>query len=79
MKYITIIEEPYSGKTRKFSVLASETKGEGETLLGEVKWTHYYKQYTFTPWRTTELKADEMTDIATFIQQLMEERRLKTP
>lgn len=71
-KSITIIEEDYSGKTRKFTIIWNAT---GD-IVGEINWCGSWQKYCLY---TTNSKAlfdsNSLHDICTFMDKLMEERK----
>lgn len=76
-KYIQIIEEDYAGKTRKFTVKANSPKIQ--SILGTIQWESDERGYVYAPWTLTSMKyltAYEMEEIASFIRELMAERKL---
>lgn len=71
-KYIKIIEEDYSGKTRKFTMVSKE----GGSVLGEIKWYGPWRKYCF--YTTNDMAVFEqvcLLDICNFMDKLMEERK----
>lgn len=72
-KWIEFIEQPSKGVTKIFKVSAKE----GDQTLGIIKWFGNWRKYAFYPEANTIFEKDCLDDISTFLDDLMEQRKLK--
>jgi hypothetical protein len=61
--------------TGKTSIYEVRTK-DGYTLLGRVKWFGRWRKYSFFPMPETVYETTCLTDIVTFINELMQQRKV---
>lgn len=61
-----------TGKTQVFWLHSKD----GDFFLGEVKWHGAWRKYAFFPARDTLFKKQCLTDIVTFLDDLMTERKI---
>lgn len=69
-KWIDIVEQKSTGKTKVFTVVSKE-----EDMLGRIKWFGRWRKYAFFPENGTIYETDCLEDIASFLRDLMTERR----
>ncbi len=62
-----------TGKTKAYNVIAKE----GSVYLGQVKWFPSWRKYAFFPSSLTVFETDCLKDIASFLDRLMNDRRIK--
>lgn len=72
LKWITIVEQDYAGKTRKFTVVTNDAN---KFILGEIKWYGPFRKYSFFPNGNTVFEATCMSGIVNFMNELMAERK----
>jgi hypothetical protein len=60
-----------SGKTDEYIVLHKDSKD----ILGEIKWSGNFRQYTFSPESLTYFSRGCLRNVATFIDELMDKRK----
>lgn len=70
-KWIDFIEQPSKGITKIFKVISKE----GGDDLGTIKWYTSWRCYTFQPDSKTIFEIDCLTDINTFLKDLMDNRK----
>lgn len=73
-KWIRFEEIDHSGTTRKFNCFNSEYGSH----LGVVKWYGSFRKYSFFPEENIVFESQCLKDIASFLESLMLERKLKT-
>lgn len=72
-KWIEFVEVPTNQQTKKFNVCNKET----EDFLGQVKWHGGFRKYSFFPASANLVfESTCLRDIASFLDQLMLERKL---
>jgi hypothetical protein len=71
-EYLEFYQVSYEGITKRFEVI-SRIHGYS---LGRISWYGPWRQYTFSPAFKTVWNKDCLNDISTFLQQLMDERKL---
>jgi len=69
-KWIDIVEQKSTGKTRVFTVVSKE-----EDMLGWIKWFGRWRKYVFFPEKDTVYECDCLEDIASFLKELMDDRK----
>lgn len=72
-QYILFSEDPPRAKTSIWRCL----NRRNQSTLGLVSWEAAWRQYTFAPSYETTFSAGCLRDIADFIRQLMDARRVK--
>lgn len=70
-KWINFEEQPSKGITKIFKVTAKE----GGDNLGTIKWFTSWRCYSFQPEAGTIFEADCLSDVTSFLKDLMENRK----
>ena len=70
-KWIYFLLKSKTEKTAIYSVLSKE----GDFLLGEIKWFSRWRKYAFFPTKDTVYESKCLTDIAVFLDDLMQKRK----
>lgn len=70
-KWITFVQQPSTGKTSIFKVIAKQ----GNIDLGTIKWFSRFRKYSFFPEAGTIYENDCLKDLSRFLDELALERR----